>query len=560
MLVELHIRHFAIIDELHLELGPGLTVMTGETGAGKSILVDALGLIAGGRADAGMIRHGAERAEITASFAIAAQSAVAAWLEHHDIAAEDGECVARRVITATGRSQAYLGASRVPAATLGSFCEQLLNIHGQQANQGLLQRATQRRALDMLGKLSTPAAQLRTRWERWRQARAALDDLLAQQETLSQADLELLHHQVQELEALAVQDGEVESLEAELRVLGSAGEVIQNAELALAALSAEPSGANEALAKASRELKAGASVDPRLGDIAQVLDEAQIQLTEAIGSLERYLTDIDADPERLAAVEQRLGSIDDIARKHRARSSELGEVLDRLSTRLAASQDMEGTLRDAEERLGGADRAYRKAARTLHEARRKASRKVQQTAQGIIRSLGLGNATFQIGVHHQEDGTPTSHGLDDVTFGISTNPGQPPGPLDKVASGGELSRIALALEVLAAESSVVPCLVFDEVDTGVGGGVAEIVGRCLRQLGASHQVLCVTHLPQVASQAHHHLRVTKQVKSGHTNTRLEALEHDDAINELARMLGGVEITATTRAHAREMREQAQEGI
>ncbi|MEO0420968.1 MAG: DNA repair protein RecN [Pseudomonadota bacterium] len=558
MLVELHIRHFAIIDELQLELGPGLTVMTGETGAGKSILVDALGLIAGGRADAGMVRHGAQRAEITASFAIQADSAVAAWLEDHDITVEDGECVARRVITAAGRSQAYLGASRVPAATLAEFCQQLLNIHGQQANQGLLQRATQRRALDTLGKLGKPAAEVRTRWDTWRQAQSTLDDLLAQQHTLSEGELELLRHQVNELEALALQDGEVEGLESELRLLGSAGEVIRNAEQALAALTSEPSGASQGLAQASRELAAAANVDPRLGDIGQVLDEAQIQLTEAIGSLERYLNDIDADPERLAAVEQRLGTIDDVARKHRVRSRELGDVLDRLSARLAASQDMEGTLRDAQARLDEADRAYRKAARTLHEARRKASKKVQRTAEEIIRSLGLANAAFQIGLRLQEDGTPASHGLDEVGFEISTNPGQPPGPLDKVASGGELSRIALALEVVAAESSLVPCLVFDEVDTGVGGGVAEIVGRCLRQLGGSHQVLCVTHLPQVASQAHHHLRVTKRVKGGQTSTRLETLAHDEAVDELARMLGGVEITATTRAHAREMREQAQE--
>ncbi|MEO0974971.1 MAG: DNA repair protein RecN, partial [Pseudomonadota bacterium] len=263
------------------------------------------------------------------------------------------------------------------------------------------------------------------------------------------------------------------------------------------------------------------------------------------------------DPARLAAVEQRLASIDEIARKHRVKASELNALLPRLQTRLDANRNMEGALAQARSDLAAATDTYRAAALALHSARCDAAGHVQATAEQIIRSLGLGNSRFAIRIEHQTEAPPTSHGSDEVCFEISTNPGQPPGPLDKVASGGELSRIALALEVVAARSTVVPCLVFDEVDTGVGGGVAEIVGRCLRQLGESHQVLCVTHLPQVASQAHQHLQVAKHVRGDETFTTLRPLSGDESVDELARMLGGVEITETTRTHAREMRLKAQ---
>ncbi|MEO0974422.1 MAG: DNA repair protein RecN, partial [Pseudomonadota bacterium] len=441
-------------------------------------------------------------------------------------------------------------------STLSEFTERLINIHGQQANQALLRRAEQRRTLDALGELATTTGAVRSAWSAWRDAAQSLASLEEDHGALSDADLELLAYQVSELDALAVEDGELETLEGELRRLGAAGELISAVESALVALGEEQAGADDRLAAATRSLGAVAGLDQRLADVLGTLEEAAIALGEASNSLERYLGDVDLDPERLTFVEQRLASVDEVARKHRIRAAQIRPLHQRLRDRLAASRDLEGSLARARAQVAKTDAAYRKAAKALSAARSRAALDVAETAEEIIRSLGLANAVFSIRVHHHADAPPAAHGLDEVSFEISTNPGQPPGPLEKVASGGELSRIALALEVVAADSTVVPCFVFDEVDTGVGGGVAEMVGRRLRQLGSSHQVLCVTHLPQVASQAHHHLRVSKQTDGKRTATTLEPLGADAAVDELARMLGGMEITATTREHAREMRARA----
>jgi DNA repair protein RecN (Recombination protein N) len=555
MLTEIHIRNFAIIDELTVDIGEGLTVMTGETGAGKSILVDALSLIAGARGAADMVRHGADRAEISASFDLHRHPELNAWLQSQEIATDE-DCLVRRVIHASGRSAAFINTSRVSASTLRTLGEQLLNIHGQQANQALLQRATQRRVLDALADHQNELQAVQYAYSQWSEACQRLAALRDEQAQAGAADLDLLQHQVQELEALGIGNDEVESLESELRLLAGAGELLTHAEGALAVLASDETGATDLLARAAKSLRAAADTDTRLGDIAGLLDEAQIQSAEAAGALERYLSEVDLDPARLEQVERRLSALDDVARKHRVPPRELPGLFDTLAERLARWRSASADLEAAESAVAQAQLAYQAAARDLHEARMGAAAGISDRAAQIIRSLGLPNAQFAVSVTWRDGAAPTPHGLDEVVFTISTNPGQPLAPLDSVASGGELSRISLALEVVSAGASMVPCLVFDEVDTGVGGGVAEIVGRRLRELGQAHQVLCVTHLPQVASQAHEHLQVRKHVEDGQTRTRLQRLCEEDVVQELARMLGGVKITERTLAHAREMRERA----
>ncbi|MGB5542402.1 MAG: DNA repair protein RecN [Gammaproteobacteria bacterium] len=555
MLQQIRVKDYAIIDEAELELGGGLTVLTGETGAGKSILIDALGLVLGDRADASAVRQGASRAEITAFFDLGEREDVSAWVKAQEMDA-DGECVLRRVVSREGRSRGFINGCPVPMQTLRSLGEMMVEIHGQHEHQHLTRRATQRELLDSFGAHLSEIEAVRETATRVGELGAALEALRA-----ARADrdsrLDLLRYQSSELEALALEDGEPDRLESEHLRLANTGRLAEGADMALDLIfEAESGAAQQRLARSSDALAQLADLDPALEPIRKLVEEAEIQTSEAADGLRRYLADLDMDPARLEFVSNRLAEISKLARKHQTDPAALPGRLRALTAELEALQDDEVALRDREQALGAATRDYAAAAAALSKRRQSAAAELSEQVSAMMRQLGMPGGRFEVQVDADEQARVSINGRDRIEFLVAANPGQTPGVLAKVASGGELSRISLAIQVVATAGSSLPCLVFDEVDSGVGGGVAEIVGRRLRELGDGRQVLCVTHLPQVASQSHHHVRISKLSTAKATRTTLNALNDSEKIEELARMLGGVEITSTTREHAREMIQQA----
>ncbi|HRP87258.1 MAG TPA: DNA repair protein RecN, partial [Gammaproteobacteria bacterium] len=554
MLSTVSVRNFAIIDEVSLELGPGLTVLTGETGAGKSILVDALGLALGDRADASAVRHGAERAEITASFDLATLPEVAAWLTEQALDA-DGECVLRRVVGAEGRSRAWINGAQTTLQTLRELGERLVDIHGQHEHQSLTRPGVQRELLDARLPEPAPARAVAEAWQAWR---VALDERRRLEGAGRDREqrLDLLRYQHRELEAFAPRAGEAAELAAEFLQLANAGKLAEGAGGALERVYEGESGAaHDAVAQAAEALAELAELDPRLAAPQRLLAEAEILLAEAATELRRYLGNLDMDPARLDAVQSRLEDMKSLAHKHQVVAEALPERLAALAAEIEELEQAEVRLGRSAEKLAAAEAEYRKAAAKLGKARAAAAREFSAQVSALMHQLGMPGGRFVVAVEHDPQAECASHGLDSIEFLVSANPGQPPAPVSKVASGGELSRISLAIQVAAKSDHPIPVMVFDEVDSGVGGGVAEIVGRRLAEIGERAQVLCVTHLPQVASQARHHLRVVKLTDGEVTRTTLKALTEAEKVEELARMLGGVEITSTTRAHAREMRKR-----
>ncbi len=552
MLVHLQIRDFAIIDAVELEFAGGLTALTGETGAGKSIVVDAVMIALGGRASADSLRHGAERAEITATFDSGGDSAIRQWLDEQSIAGDEAELVLRRVIGRDGRSRQYVNGHSLPAQSVRELGERLIDIHGQQEFQSLVRRDAQRGLVDQHGAhaaLLGPVAEHAAMWLQLSAERAEL----AERARDRGARLELLRYQVGELEALALADGEADSLMAERSRLANRGRLAEAAQNALALTwDGDGSDAHAQVARAASQLRSATGLDPRLADALQVLEESQIGLREAASRLGAYLETLDADPARQELVERRVAAIEDLARKHRVKAAELPQKQSDLGAELRALEQSELTLGGLDQRISAARSAYGAAALKLGSARRSAAKKLASAVTALMRQLGMPGGKFEIAVESDADAAPSSTGAERVEFLVSANPGQPVKPVAKIASGGELSRISLAVQVAAAHRHGRSCMIFDEVDSGVGGGVAEIVGRQLRELGDRGQVLCVTHLAQVASQAHHQLRVTKLTDGRTSRTAVAGLGADERVEELARMLGGVEITRKAREHAREM--------
>ena len=552
MLLHIQIRDFAIIDAAELELASGLTVLTGETGAGKSILVDALLLAAGGRAGAEVVRHGADRAEVSATFAISNNAAARAWLAEQSIEHEDEAVVLRRIVGADGRSRAYVNSQALSVQALRQLGETLVDIHGQMEYQSLMKRAAQRELLDLSGDyrelLDSVAAQHRA-WselceQRDRAAASAQD---------REARLELLRYHLGELKALDLKPGELADLSAERQRLAQHGRLASGVREILQLLrEAEDMNAEHAVSRALTVSRSLSELDSRFASIAKAIDESLIALREGIESAERYEADLEADPQRQEWVEQRLAAMESIARKHRIEPAGLGALQAELAAEFQQLDTLEASLEQIEKNLAQLQTQFRAACAQLSAARRAAAGKLSRRISELMQTLGMPGGVFQIAVRALDGATASVHGADEIEFLVSANPGQPPRPLAKVASGGELSRISLAIQVAAAQSDALPCLVFDEVDAGVGGGVAEIVGRQLRTLGDRAQVLCVTHLPQVASQAHAHVRVTKLTDGKTTRTVLTVLSADDRVEEVARMLGGVSVTDKAREHAAEM--------
>jgi DNA repair protein RecN (Recombination protein N) len=549
VLTHLQLRDMVLVDQAELEFKPGLTALTGETGAGKSIVVDALLLIAGGRGAGDIVRQGAERAEITASFA-ALPAPVLAWLQEQSIDHE-GEIVVRRVIGADGRSRAYVNGQVMPLQALRELAELLIEVHGQQEFQHLVSRGAQRELLDE--RLSTPTLKT-TVAELFNRHQASRRDLEALQNAAENRDarLDLLRYQLQELKNEVSTVSEIEALFADQKRVASRSRLAEAARTALtAAYEADAGSAHDLLGRATAVLRSAADIDPTLSEAGKWLGEAAILTQEAAAALRRYLDDLDIDPARQDEIERRAAALEGLARKHRVAVLELPEQLVRLEQELATLDHVQLSLAALERQVAELTLDYRSAAQRLTDARSTAAQLLADQVTTLMQTLGMAGGEFAVRVTTSEQEFST-HGSDEVEFQVSANPGQPLKSLAKVASGGELSRISLAVQVAGRAHSTSLCMVFDEVDAGIGGAVAEIVGRQLRELGERAQVLCVTHLAQVASQAHGQFRVTKLTDGKITRTAVKVLGGAERIDEIARMLGGIDVTEQARAHARDM--------
>jgi DNA repair protein RecN (Recombination protein N) len=558
VLSHLQILDFALIESVELELRPGLTVLTGETGAGKSIIVEALELVAGGRAGTEVIRHSASRAEISASFSLeGAPRELIRWLEEQAITA-DQELNVRRVVTSDGRSRAYLNGQSVPVQVLRELGGLLIDIHGQHEFQSLTRAAAQRELLDEYGRNASLAEQVAIGHRVWLSLLNRTLDLETQARDRDQR-LALLRHQLKELEALGLAEGEHASLAEERTRLANRGKLAEGAHVALGHLyDSEDVSAHAAASRALAALRGLSTLDSRIAGFTPLLESAVIQIREAARELQHYVESLEMDTARQDQVEHRLAAIEDLARKNRVSPSELPERTRQLAADIASLETAETDLATLRRDLAAALAYYRELAARLSARRVTAGRSLAKEITARMQVLGMAGGRFQVDISPLDSSEPAPHGADQVEFRVTANAGQPPRPLAKVASGGELSRLSLAVQVASAVSEK-PCMVFDEVDAGIGGAVAEIVGRELRQLAASAQVLCVTHLPQVASQAHHHFRVSK-ISDGRTSrTALAELSAEERTEELARMLGGIEVTAKAREHAREMLKAALAG-
>ncbi|MGO9513560.1 MAG: DNA repair protein RecN [Steroidobacteraceae bacterium] len=549
MLTRLQLRDLVIVDEAELEFGPGLTALTGETGAGKSIVVDALLLIAGGRGTGDVVRQGAERAEVAASFAGLSDGALR-WLEAQSVE-HDGEVIVRRVIGADGRSRAYVNGQLVPVQALREFAEFLIEIHGQQEFQHLVKRSAQRELLDEHLREQGLLGALTAVYERYRACRRDCESLTAAAQD-REARLDLLRYQLAELKAEVTTVAAIEELFLEQRRIAGRGRLAQAAGAALAAVyENDEANAHDLLGRASAALRTAADTDPELAQAAQLLSEATIIAREAAAALRHYLDALDMDPARQEQIERHAAALEALARKHRQSVLELPAQLVRTEQEIQTLSTAQLSLADLGRELEVLTRDYGAAAERLTQARKRAAGALGGQITGLMQALGMAGGRFAVSVEPSEEQFGPS-GRDEVEFLVSANPGLPLKSLAKVASGGELSRISLAVQVAAAANTRGLCMVFDEVDAGIGGAVAEIVGRELRALGERAQVLCVTHLAQVAAQAHSQFRVTKQSAGKVTRTAVKTLSAAERTDEIARMLGGIDITDQARAHAREM--------
>jgi len=543
MLRALHISDFVIVDHTEVEFGPGFTVFSGETGAGKSILIDALALALGERADASVLREGASRAEVSAVFDVPAS--LRDWLAERELDTES--LVLRRVVDAQGRSRGYINGVPATLTQLRELGERLIDIHGQHAHQSLLKPHFQRDMLDDHGGHGDMRRAVAEAWKAWRELERKLEEVERNAAMLAQ-ERERLQWQADELGRLALKPGEWDELQAEHKRLAHAQALIDGASQAIAALDEDDDSAHSRLAAAAQRIAQLATHDAALAPVAEALESARIALQEAVSDLNGYLSRLELDPQRLAEVEARLQAVFDTARKFRLQPEQLAAQ----HAALLAQLD---TLKDAEDvealrkRAANAKAAYEEAAAKLSRARRKAAASLGKAVTQAMQALAMGGGKFEVAV---EPSDPGPAGNDAIEFRVAGHAGTTPRPLSKVASGGELARISLALSVIASRAARVPTLIFDEVDTGIGGAVAEVVGRLLRELGSLHQVLCVTHLPQVAACGNTHLRVDKRQENGTAVSTVTVLDRSGRVDEIARMLGGIEITATTRKHAREM--------
>ncbi|MDD3883716.1 MAG: DNA repair protein RecN [Gallionella sp.] len=547
MLKFLSIRDFVIVSTLELDFASGFTALTGETGAGKSILIDALSLALGERGDAALIRNGCERAEISAEFDIAALPQAEAWLREQAFEGDEGVCLLRRVIETGGRSRGFINGRSATLQQMREVGEWLLDIHGQHAHQSLLRPAVQYDLLDGYAgavALAQEVGNLYRSWQTAQRRRIEAGELAG----ALQAERELLQFQHDELQVLDFDPGQWADTQAEHTRLSHAAALLEAAAFGVETLGEAEMASLTQLNAVLARLRDAANYDASLGDILKMLESAQAELQETVYALRHYHQHLDNDPARLAQLDARIRAVLDAARKYRVAPEQLGEVFEQCARRLAelaGCADVEALRRVEAE----AERAYLGKARELSAIRQTAAQRLAAEITESMQTLAMAGGTFAVALLPSEN---SARGLERVEFQVAANPGTPPRSLSKVASGGELSRISLAIQVVLSRLASVPTLIFDEVDSGIGGAVAERVGRMLRQLGRQCQVLCVTHLPQVAAAADQQWQVSKALRDGQTLSHIAPLAGEARIEEIARMLGGLEITATTRQHAREM--------
>ncbi|HQT00434.1 MAG: DNA repair protein RecN [Hydrogenophilales bacterium 16-64-46] len=548
MLVHLSIRNYLLVESVELDFKPGLTVLTGETGAGKSILVDALALALGDRAEGGVVRPGASRAEIAAEFRIAALPVLTAWLDHAGFSCEDDALILRRVIDAGGRSRAFVNGSAATLAQLKEAAEHLLDIHGQHAHHALLRADTQRAVLDAYACASDAATRVADTWRQWQRARQRRLDAESSGE-IRRIEREGLQLAVEELTALGDDLERWDTLQTEHARLAHVTALIEGNQALLDGLDEGDAAITAQLGQLAARLDTMRAVDDSLAEVAGLLEAASADIAEAVHGLRRYAGQLSLDPERLAELDQRMADMHRLARKHRVQPEALATLREQLEARLAelaASDDLDA-LAAAEKQ---AEIACRTAAERLSVQRRQAAGALAAEVTAALQELALTGGQLDIALVPLSE--PCAHGLEDIEFRVASHPGLAPGPLAKVASGGELSRISLAIQTALSGVAGVPTLIFDEVDVGIGGGVADAVGRRLARLGETRQVLVITHLPQVAARGAHHLRVAKRASGEVVTSGIESLDAAARVEEIARMLGGATLTATTRQHAAEM--------
>jgi DNA repair protein RecN (Recombination protein N) len=553
MLKFLAIRDFVIVSTLELDFSAGFTALTGETGAGKSILIDALSLALGERGDAGMVRNGCERAEIAAEFDISAMPKMQAWLREQELEGDAGVCLLRRVLDAGGRSRGFINGRSATQQQLREAGDQLLDIHGQHAHQSLLRPDAQRLLLDGYAGMTESAEKVAALYREWQALRRRRISLSENAEAVA-AERELLQFQRNEIDALGFNLPEWQVLQEDHSRLSHASSLLETAGFGLETLSEADTSCLAQLNALTARIRDGIQHDAGLGETLRMLESAQAELQEAVYALRHYQQRLDTDPQRLRELERRIQGVMDAARKYRVAPEQLDEAFQRIMSRLA---DLGGDadLAELERQEKSAQQDYLAAAHKLTAARKKSADRLSREITAAMQTLAMQGGKFEVALLPlgQNDGNSgNAYGLETIEFQVAANPGTPLRSLAKVASGGELSRISLAIQVTTSQVAGVPTLIFDEVDSGIGGRVAEIVGQMLKKLGNTYQVLCVTHLPQVAAAADQQWRVSKAVEDGVTLSHIAVLDGELRIEEIARMLGGVKITETTRKHAAEM--------
>jgi DNA repair protein RecN (Recombination protein N) len=559
VLTSLNVTDYSLAEQLEVEFAAGMTAITGETGAGKSLVVDALGMALGDRGDIDRIRTGAERCEVAARFEVAGNAAVRDWLQGQDYPIEP-ECLLRRIFTRDGRSRGYINGQTATMQQLQALGELLIDIHSQHEHQSLLRRETHGQLLDNHGDHGALLAAVAEPCRAWRELNTRLHQRESDREGLA-ARRELLAFQVAELDRFAPVTGELATLEREQKLLANAGQVLDDcrALLALGGGDGDSSDVRAMLYRAQQLARGLVAAGAEVASCAELFDSARIQVDEALREIEAFATGVEVDPARLQAVDERLDSYYRLGRKHGSEPGALSELHQRLAAELAELSGDGEDLAVLRATLERHEKAYRNAAAALSRAREKTAASFSAAVNAQLAALGMASARFSVAIQARRDDDPNPLGAETLEFLISTNPGQPPRALAKVASGGELSRISLAIQVVAAAQTRIPVLVFDEVDVGIGGATAAVVGQLLRRLGERGQVIAITHLPQVASCAHHHLAVSKVATGERTLTQLQMLAAPARVDEIARMLGGARITQKTVAHARDLLAQGAAG-
>lgn len=550
MLIHLSMQNYAIVEHLDLELKNGMSVISGETGAGKSIMLDALSLTLGARADSGVVRPGCDKADILSSFDISQIPEASEWLKQRDLD-NNGQCLLRRVITAEGRSRAYINGTPCTQNNLKELGAMLIDIHSQHEHQSLLKTETHRRLLDEYAGLAQLAQNAFALAKQWREQHTELKRL-SEQSDEQQARVQLLTYQLEELDALALGETELQELEQEQQTLAQSGKLIDHCRTIIEMCSESDNNLLSTLGGIAHRSKQLQAPPAAITQADEMLVSAHIQIEEAVSELTRFLDGFDADPERQIYVEERLDSIYSLARKHRVQPETLCELRSQIAAELEQLNTSDEQLEALALGLESSLNAYLTCAKTLSTERSKAARKLSRAVTERMQELGMPGGCFEVILKPLSTEEPNPFGQETVEFMVSANPGQPLKNLAKVASGGELSRISLAIQVITAQTSRVPTLVFDEVDVGIGGPTAEIVGQLLRQLGAHGQVITVTHLPQVAAQGHQHLFVYKHRGKNVTSTAIKELSDSERTEEIARMLGGIDLTRESLAHAEQM--------